>query len=73
MVHLGNHPEVAICPRCARFVAKTGREIEDRRKVGPEVVVRNQFRQRRRAVVQRGWHHAPGIGPMLRWIGRHTP
>lgn len=73
MVHLGNHPEVALCLRCARFVAKSGREIEDRDKDGGAARARDQFRTVRKAVVRRGWHNAPVIGAALRWIGRRTP
>lgn len=73
MVHLGNHPEVNICLRCARFVAKSGREIEDRDKQGMAVVMRERARSVRKTVVQRGWHNAPVVGPALRWLGRRTP
>lgn len=73
MVHLGNHPEVALCLRCARFVAKCGREIEDRDKTGVVVLARDKFRAVRKAVVARGWQNTLVVGPALRWIGRHTP
>src|SRR5690242_1775758 len=34
MVHLANHPEVALCRPCARWAAKQAWEIEDRDKIG---------------------------------------
>lgn len=73
MVHLGNHPEVALCTRCCRFAAKQAWEIEDGSHTGPLVVARQQFRSLRRSVVTRGWHQHPLIGGPLRWIGRHLP
>ena len=33
LVHLGNHPEVALCRRCARWAAKQAWEIDDRTKM----------------------------------------
>jgi len=35
MVHLGNHPEVNLCLRCAHFVHQQTWEIEDEGKGGP--------------------------------------
>jgi len=73
LVHLGNHPEVTICTRCARSVGKWGREIEDRSRAGLANRARGQLRRLRKLVVRRGWQHLPIIGPPLRWLGRHTP
>lgn len=73
MVHLGNHPEVALCPRCCRFAAKQAWEIEDRERTSALAHARRQFRTVRRAVVKQGWHQNPVIGKPLRWIGRHLP
>ena len=72
-VHLGNHPEVAPCLGCARFVANRAREIEDRERTGPAVRARDLMRRARRTVVEHGWHDKPIVGPVLRWLGRHTP
>ncbi|GAC1600732.1 MAG: hypothetical protein NVS3B21_27950 [Acidimicrobiales bacterium] len=72
-VRLGNHPEVELCLRCARFVAKRAGEIEDQQRPGFAVKVREAMRHVRRTVVQRGWHNTPILGGALRWIGRHTP
>jgi hypothetical protein len=73
MVRLGNHPEVALCLRCARFVAHRANEIEDRQRTGPAVLARNVVRRVRRAVVDHGWHNKPIVGPGLQWLGRHLP
>lgn len=73
MVHLGNHPEVALCVRCCRFAAKQAWEIEDRSRTGPLVGARQRFRSLRRSVVVHGWHQHPLVGGPIRWIGRHLP
>jgi hypothetical protein len=73
MIHLGNHPEVALCTRCGHWAAKQAWEIEDRTKSGPLVLARDQLRAMRRAVIQRGWQHSPVIGGPLRWIGNRLP
>ena len=73
LVHLGNHPEVALCVRCARWAAKEAWEIEDRSRTGPLVRTRDRFRAARRYVIQRRWHQHPVLGRPLRWIGRRLP
>ncbi len=73
MVHLGNHPEVAICIRCAYSVKNWAREIEDRSRAGLGVWVRDQLRRLRRKVMQQRWHQRPIIGPPLRWLGKRLP
>jgi hypothetical protein len=73
MIHLGNHPEVVLCPSCGRWAAKQAREIEDRGRTGPLVAVRHRLRQARRGVVERGLHRNRLIGRALRRLGRHLP
>ena len=73
MIHLGNHPEVALCVRCGRWAVKQAWEIEDRDKTGPLVMARDRFRAFRRKVIHRGWHHNRPLGPPLRWIGKRLP
>ncbi len=73
MVQLDNHPEVALCLGCARFVAHRASEIEDRQRTGPAVLARDVVRRVRRAVVHHGWHNKPMVGPGPRWLGRHLP
>ena len=73
MVHLGNHPEVALCRPCARWAAKQAWELDDQSKSGVLVAARNQFRSIRQTVIHRGWHRSPIIGAPLRWIGKRLP
>jgi hypothetical protein len=73
MVHLGNHPEVAVCVRCAHSLSKWAWELEDADKRGPAVAARNAFRQVRQGVMRRGWHRKPIVGNWIRWLGKHLP
>lgn len=73
LVHLGNHPEVMLCIRCAHSVSKWAWEIEDQSKTGPLVIARNCFRAVRRGVIQRGWQHNPVFGGPIGWIGKRLP
>lgn len=73
MVHLGNHPEVALCLGCARWAAQQASEIEDHGRTGPLVRARGWFRSLRREVVDRGWHTHRVFGAPLRWIGKRLP
>jgi hypothetical protein len=73
LVRLGNHPEVAVCVRCAHFLSKSAREIEDRARSGLLVHAREGFRRLRKTVVRHGWHHNKIVGRGLRWVGRFTP
>ena len=73
MVHLGNHPEVALCLGCARWAAKEAGEIEDRGRTGAGVRARDLFRAARHGVVRRGWHRSRLFGAPLHWIGRWFP
>jgi hypothetical protein len=73
MVHLGNHPEVALCLGCARWAAKKAWEIEDLARTGPLVSARDRLRAVRRGVVDRGWHRHPVLRGPLRRIGKRLP
>jgi len=73
LVLLGNHPEVAVCIRCARSLNKWAREIEDQNRTGPAVRARASVRRLRKTVVAHGWHRNRLVGRGLRWMGRFTP
>ena len=73
MVHLGNHPEVHLCLRCAHFVHQQAWEIEDQGKRGPAAFARDRFRNLRAEVMRRGWHQNRFIGGRLRWLGKYLP
>jgi hypothetical protein len=73
MVHLGNHPEVHICTRCAYSIKTWAWEIEDQAKTGIAVRARDGFRQIRKNVMRRQLHQNKWIGRPLRWLGRRMP
>lgn len=73
LVHLGNHPEVVVCIRCAHSLSTWAWELEDQARTGPAVRFRDALRRVRRTVVRRGWHHNRIVGRGLRWWGRFTP
>lgn len=73
MVKLGNHPEVSLCLRCARWAAKQAAQIEDLNRTGVLVRLRTQLRRARHKVITRGWHRNRHLGGALRWLGRRLP
>lgn len=73
LVHLGNHPEVVVCTRCAHSLSRWAWEIEDQARTGLAVAVRDQMRRLRKTVMRRGWQHNKIVGPALRRLGRFTP
>ena len=73
MVHLGNHPEVALCVGCARWAAKQAWEIEDQNKTGPLASATVQLRRVRQIVLEHGLHNNKWIGRPLRWLGKRMP
>jgi hypothetical protein len=73
MVHLGNHPEVAICVRCAYSVKNWAWEIEDQSRTGLLVRQRDRLRHARKLAMRKGWHQHPILGRPVRWLGRRLP
>lgn len=73
LVHLGNHPEVVVCIRCAHSLSKWAWELEDQARTGLAVRARDSFRRLRKKVVQHGWQNNKIFGRGLRWMGRFTP
>ena len=73
MIHLGDHPEVALCVRCGYWAAKQAWEIEDRGNAGLPVIARSKLRALRRTVIEQGWHRNRFVGRPLRWIGKRLP
>jgi hypothetical protein len=73
VVHLGDHPEVAVCLDCAHFLHQQARDREDALTPSPVTRVRDGLRAARRLVIRRGWHEKPVIGPALRWLGGRLP
>jgi hypothetical protein len=73
VIHLGDHPEVAVCLGCAHFLHQQALAREDASAPSPGSRVRDGLRAARRFVVRRGWHEKPGIGPALRRLGDRLP
>ncbi len=73
MVHLGQHPEVHLCLRCAHFVHQQAWQIEDEGKRGPAAFTRDRLRDLRVEVMRRGWHQNRFLGGKLRWLGKCLP
>jgi hypothetical protein len=73
MVHLGRHPEVHLCVRCAHWLHQKAWEIEDDGKRGPAAFTRDRFRNLRAEVMRRGWHQNRFIGGKLRRLGKYLP
>ena len=73
LVRLGQHPEVGVCARCAHWLHRRAQERIDEHQPGPAAWARGGVRRVRAAVMHRGWHDRPLVGPLLRWIDRHLP
>lgn len=73
LLHLGNHPEVTVCTRCAHSLHTWAWELEDQAKTGPAVRTRDAFRRLRKHSMEHGWHQNRIIGKPLRWLGKHLP
>ena len=73
LVHLGTHPEVAVCTRCAHALSKWAWELDDRDKASLAARARDAIRAVRKNVVRRGWHQHRLVGQYLRWLGKYTP
>jgi len=70
LVHLGEHPEVAVCAACARYLNRRSRAATSTATSRRLYVTAQKVRD---AVTARGWHEHPKIGPSLTWIDRHVP
>ena len=73
LVRLGNHPEVGVCARCARWLARRARAAEDRDSLSPGARVRRVLAAVRVGVMRRGMARWPVLGPLLRRLDRHLP
>lgn len=72
-VNLNNHPEVALCLRCAHFIHQRAWEVEDQSRTTRGVRARDVWRRLRRTGFERGWHQSRWIGRPIRAIARHLP
>jgi hypothetical protein len=73
LVHLGNHPEVAVCLGCAHVLHQQAAQREDALRPSIPSRARDGLRWGRRVVMDRRWHQRPLIGRPLRWLGRRLP
>lgn len=73
LVHLGNHPEVGICPGCAHWVHRRATQLEDEQHPTTAARARAVVHGLRAIVVKRGWHRRGVLGALLRRIDRHLP
>jgi NMD protein affecting ribosome stability and mRNA decay len=70
LVHLGEHPEVAVCAGCAHYLNRRARRTRG------SVTSRRLYltaEKIRDVVIARGWHDHPKIGPSLEWLDRRLP
>jgi hypothetical protein len=73
LVHLGNHPEVGICTRCAHWVHRRGTQLDDAQHPSIAARLRSIVHALRTAIVNKGWHERGLLGTLLRRIDRHLP
>ncbi|MBE8519220.1 hypothetical protein ILP97_17140 [Amycolatopsis sp. H6(2020)] len=73
LVHLGNHPEVGICTRCARWMQRRATELDDAYHPTVAARLRAGIHTARNAVIRRGWHQRGLLGTLLRRIDRYLP
>lgn len=72
LVRLGQHPEVAVCARCARWLNRRARAGSP---VGrsPVALTTRVADAGRRAVLRHGIQHWPLAGRLLRRLDQHLP
>ena len=73
LVHLGEHPEVAVCWRCATFLRRRATEQSDALRPSVAARGRSVVRHARSAVLEHGWQDSPVVGRVLRWVDRALP
>lgn len=73
LVRLGQHPEVGVCLRCARWVRRRAVQRYDESHPSATARVRAGVDAVRSAVIRKGWHRKGFLGDALRWIDRHLP
>lgn len=73
LVHLGNHPEVAVCLGCSQWLRRRAVRRHGDRHRSPAARARVVIDGIRSAVIQRGWHERGVLGKLLRRIDRYLP
>lgn len=73
LVRLGQHPEVGVCLRCARWVQRRAVQRHDEQHPSPAALLRGGIQAVRAAAIRNGWHRRGVAGTALRWIDRYLP
>lgn len=73
LVRLGQHPEVGVCLRCARWLQPGAVQRHDEQHPSPAGRLRGGIQGVRAAVIRKSWHRRGVLGTALRWIDRHLP
>ena len=73
VVCLGEHPEVALCLRCAHFVHRRAQAVEDAGVRTMATRARDAVRAGESFVIRHDLQHKPVIGSLLRWLGPRLP
>lgn len=73
LVHLGNHPEVAVWVGCSQWLRRRAVRRHDDHRRSPAARARRAVDDVREAVTKRGWHDRGALGRLLRRIDRHLP
>ena len=73
LVHLGNHPEVAVCVGCARWLHRRATQLQDSQHSTIATRWRAVVRSVRAHVIDKGWHRRGILGALLRRIDRYLP
>lgn len=73
MAHLGEHPEVTVCARCARSLLRWARVADARGSRSWSARFGRASLRVRKFIVQRDWHRRARLGRALAWLGRRLP
>ena len=73
LVRLGQHPEVGVCLRCARWLYRRAVQRDDQRHPSPGGWLRDGIRGMRATVIRKRWHQRGPLGVVLRWLDRRLP
>jgi hypothetical protein len=73
LTRLGNHPEVAVCERCARWLHRRAQAPTDAGSGSWQARTRRAMGWARSGVMRLRLHQRPVIGSLLRRLDRHLP
>jgi hypothetical protein len=73
LLRLGQHPEVGICPRCARWLRRRAIARHDEQHHSLAGRLRGVLQGARDHVISHGWHQRRLLGALLRRLDQHLP